>query len=254
MASSGFTPATPSVFNREIRQHADERTKRHKTMSCIQNCVSDVIFTRILAYETPKQAWDKLKEEFQGIDRIKQQQLLNLRRYFENLKMNEEETVKQNIIPRRLKGPNQHLIDRADQCSLCTGAKKSQQARGAPIRCLPRKNQTFLEHLCLQRKKDLERQAKVRCCKKNGSTLQALQKTWLVSNVLLVPEIDRNLLSIAQLQRKVYYVVFKGNECQISDPRRSKLMSVTMADKSFVVDWTNGPDSTYIASLDESKL
>ncbi|XP_052882094.1 uncharacterized protein LOC128290487 [Gossypium arboreum] len=63
----------------QIRQHADERTKRHKAMSCIQNCVSD----------------DKLKEEFQGTERTRQQQLLNLRRDFENLKMKEDETVKQ---------------------------------------------------------------------------------------------------------------------------------------------------------------
>ncbi|KAK5802499.1 uncharacterized protein LOC108455660 [Gossypium arboreum] len=134
MASSGFSPTAPPVFNGEgfhiwvvkmrtylqafdlwkvvntdvepaphqanptvaqIRQHANERTKRHKAMSCIQNCVSDVIFTRIMACETPKQAWDKLKEEFQGTERTRQQQLLNLRRDFENLNMKEEETVKQ---------------------------------------------------------------------------------------------------------------------------------------------------------------
>ncbi|XP_017622188.1 uncharacterized protein LOC108466376 [Gossypium arboreum] len=120
MASSGFSAVAPLVFNGEgfhiwvvkmrsylqafdlweavntdaepaplranpimaqIRQHADERTKRHKAMSCIQNCVSD--------------AWDKLKEEFQGTERTRQQQLLNLRRDFEILKMKEEETVKQ---------------------------------------------------------------------------------------------------------------------------------------------------------------
>ncbi|XP_040938116.1 uncharacterized protein [Gossypium hirsutum] len=40
----------------QIRQHTDERTKRHKAMSYIQNCVSDVIFTRIMDCETPKQA------------------------------------------------------------------------------------------------------------------------------------------------------------------------------------------------------
>ncbi|XP_052488066.1 uncharacterized protein LOC128041780 [Gossypium raimondii] len=136
MSSSSFSPAAPPVFNGEgfhiwlvkmktylqafdlwevvntdaepaplranptvaqIRQHADERTKRHKAMSCIQNCVSDVIFTRIMACETPKQAWDKLKEEFQGTERTRQQQLLNLRRDFENLKMKEEETVKQYV-------------------------------------------------------------------------------------------------------------------------------------------------------------
>ncbi|XP_017618144.1 uncharacterized protein LOC108462742 [Gossypium arboreum] len=134
MATSGFSPAAPPVFNGEgyhiwvvkmktylqafglwkvinsnvepaplranptvaqIRQHSDEKTKRHKAMSCIQNSVSDMIFTRIMACETLKQACDKLKEEFQGTERIKQQLLLNLRREFENLKMKEEKTIKQ---------------------------------------------------------------------------------------------------------------------------------------------------------------
>ncbi|XP_040938069.1 uncharacterized protein [Gossypium hirsutum] len=82
--------ANPTVA--QIRQHADERTKRYKAMSCIQNSVSNVIFTRIIACESPKQVWDKLNEEFQGTKKIRQQQLLNLRRDFENLKMKEEET------------------------------------------------------------------------------------------------------------------------------------------------------------------
>ncbi|XP_052483317.1 uncharacterized protein LOC128037716 [Gossypium raimondii] len=66
--------------------------------------------------------------------------------------------------------------------------------------------------------------------------------------------IKKSLLSIAQLLEKGYSVVFKGKECQIDDPNGSRLMSVTMADKSFVVDWTNDLNSSYIASSDESKL
>ncbi|KAA3472442.1 putative LRR receptor-like serine/threonine-protein kinase [Gossypium australe] len=50
------TPLRANPIVAQIRQHANERTKRHKAMSYIQNCVSDVIFTRILACETPKQA------------------------------------------------------------------------------------------------------------------------------------------------------------------------------------------------------
>ncbi|XP_040942089.1 uncharacterized protein [Gossypium hirsutum] len=61
--------------------------------------------------------------------------------------------------------------------------------------------------------------------------------TKLVTNVLFVSDIDRNLLSIAQLLEKGYSVVFKGKECLTSDPSGSKLVSVTMADKSFVADW-----------------
>ncbi|XP_016737988.1 uncharacterized protein [Gossypium hirsutum] len=79
----------------QIRQHFDDKAKRYKAMSCIQNSVSDLIFTRIMACETLKQAWDKIKEEFQGTEKIRQQQILNLKRDFENLKMNESEIVKQ---------------------------------------------------------------------------------------------------------------------------------------------------------------
>ncbi|KAG8497799.1 hypothetical protein CXB51_006652 [Gossypium anomalum] len=95
MASSSFSPAAPPVFNGEgyhiwvvkmrtylqafdlwevvnsdvepeplranptvaqMKQYSEEKSKKHKAMSCIQNCVSDVIFTRIMACETPKQA------------------------------------------------------------------------------------------------------------------------------------------------------------------------------------------------------
>ena len=41
-------------------------------MSCIQSVVSDTIFTKIMAYDTTKEAWDKLKEEFHGSDKTKQ--------------------------------------------------------------------------------------------------------------------------------------------------------------------------------------
>ncbi|KAA3458763.1 pleiotropic drug resistance protein 3-like [Gossypium australe] len=78
--------------------------------------------------------------------------------------------------------------------------------------------------------------------------------TKLISNVLLVPEIDKNLLSIAQLHKKRYSVVLKGKEYLISDPSGSKLMSVAMTNRSFVIDWTKGSISAYTTVLDESKL
>ena len=44
--------------------------------------------------ETPKQIWDKLKEEFEGSDRTKVAKLLTLKREFELMKMKENETIK----------------------------------------------------------------------------------------------------------------------------------------------------------------
>ncbi|KAG8479389.1 hypothetical protein CXB51_029761 [Gossypium anomalum] len=57
-----------------------------------------------------------------------------------------------------------------------------------------------------------------------------------------------------QLLEKGYTVVFKGNECQISDQKGFILMTVAMSDKSFIVDWNKGLDSAYAASIEESKL
>ena len=45
--------------------------------------------------ESPKEAWDKIKEEFQGSEKTRQMQVLNLRREFELLRMKETETVKE---------------------------------------------------------------------------------------------------------------------------------------------------------------
>nr|XP_012466448.1 unnamed protein product [Gossypium raimondii] len=379
--------ANPTVA--QIRQHADERTKRHKAMSCIQNSVSDVIFTRIMACETPKQAWDKLQEEFQGTERTRQQQLLNLRRDFENLKMKEEETVKQysarimavvnNIrllgehfnearivekdsrdltsIPltelinalyaqeqRRAsrleehqegafqaktntayKGKktwkNRHKLDAArsndqpcrhckrpghpeEKCwfnpdavcqhckkkchveRVCKSKGKPRQSHTQQVKAKARvakedsdqEEQVFavscsaaqqrvpsgwlLDSGCTNHMtpdaaifKSLDRSCRTKVRIGNGHFIQAEGKcdvliststgTKVISNVLLVPEIDRNLLSIAQLLEKGYSVMFKDNQCQISDPSGSKLMAVPMADKSFVVDWTKESDTAY---------
>ncbi|KAA3467395.1 golgin subfamily A member 3-like [Gossypium australe] len=45
-----------------------------------------------------------------------------------------------------------------------------------------------------------------------------------------------------------------SKECLISDPNRSKLMSVAMADRSIVADWNKRPVNAYTIVLDESKL
>ncbi|XP_017604832.1 uncharacterized protein LOC108451682 [Gossypium arboreum] len=78
-----------------MRQHAEESTKKYKALACLQSGVSDVIFTRIMACSTPKEAWERLREEFMGSDKTRQQQVINLKRDFENLKIKESKTIKQ---------------------------------------------------------------------------------------------------------------------------------------------------------------
>ncbi|XP_040939725.1 uncharacterized protein [Gossypium hirsutum] len=112
--------------------------------------------------------------------------------------------------------------------------------------------------------KTLDRSCKTKVKVGNGKIIKAEGKgevltctptgNKIISNVLLVPEIDRNFLSIAQLLEKGYSVVFKGNECQIAYPNESSLMSVTMTDKCFKVNWPSDSHSAFTASIEDSKL
>jgi len=79
----------------QIRNYNDEVIRRAKVKTCIHFAVSDVVFTRIMSCETAKEAWNTLQEAFQGNERTRQIQVLNLRREFEILRMKETETIKE---------------------------------------------------------------------------------------------------------------------------------------------------------------
>ncbi|KAA3460954.1 Retrovirus-related Pol polyprotein from transposon TNT 1-94 [Gossypium australe] len=82
----------------------------------------------------------------------------------------------------------------------------------------------------------------------NGKLIQAkgkvdvlintLSSTKVISDVLLVPEINHNLLSIGQHFKKNYNVVFKDSGCTMS----------------FVLDWNLANSRAYASSVDETKL
>ena len=55
----------------------------------------------------------------------------------------------------------------------------------------------------------------------------------IISYVLYVSEIDKNLLSVIQLLEKDYVVVFKDKTCEVFDSTDIKLMSIKMNGKSF---------------------
>lgn len=61
----------------------------------------------------------------------------------------------------------------------------------------------------------------------------------LISDVLYVPEIDQNLLSVAQLLENSYKVLFEDLHCQIKDPEGKEVCKVQMKDKRFVLDLMN---------------
>ncbi|KAA3488257.1 pleiotropic drug resistance protein 3-like [Gossypium australe] len=79
---------------------------------------------------------------------------------------------------------------------------------------------------------------------RNGDVLiKTASGTKLVTDVLLVLDIDQNLLSVGQLLEKNYSVIFKDNKWLILDLSRCELISTKLADRI-----------AYTSSLNETKL
>ncbi|XP_049397266.1 uncharacterized protein LOC125861399 [Solanum stenotomum] len=88
-------PLGPNPTIAQMKIYEDVKSRKPKALTCLHSALSDVIFTRIMACETPKEVWEKLKEEFNGSDRVKTVKLLTLKREFEMLRMKEGDTVKE---------------------------------------------------------------------------------------------------------------------------------------------------------------
>ncbi|KAH0678915.1 hypothetical protein KY284_020000 [Solanum tuberosum] len=84
-------PANPTLA--QIKPNNKDKAKKSKAKSLIQNVVADSVFYKIMACKTAKEAWDRLKEEYQGSDRTRQMQVLNLKKEFECLNMQDDETI-----------------------------------------------------------------------------------------------------------------------------------------------------------------
>ena len=71
----------------------ENRRKDNKALGIIQQGLSESIFPNISSAESSKKAWDTLETCYQGVTKVKNVKLQNLRRDFENLKMKDNETV-----------------------------------------------------------------------------------------------------------------------------------------------------------------
>ncbi|KAA8546877.1 hypothetical protein F0562_003306 [Nyssa sinensis] len=67
----------------------------------------------------------------------------------------------------------------------------------------------------------------------------------LIPDVLFVPDISQNLLSVGQMLKKEYSLQFKDNQCNIFDSSRAKLVCVKMRSKSFSINWKQAAEHAY---------
>ncbi|XP_060210913.1 uncharacterized protein LOC132637917 [Lycium barbarum] len=100
----------------EIKTHSEEKIKKCKAKIVIQNSVADSIFSKIIACKTSKKAWQKLEKEYQGSERGRKNQILNLKRDFQSLRMEDGETISNysdriSLIVNRIKLPSEDFKD-----------------------------------------------------------------------------------------------------------------------------------------------
>ncbi|KZV45740.1 hypothetical protein F511_41796 [Dorcoceras hygrometricum] len=78
-------PNNPTMA--QIRAHKEKKTKKSKARACL--------FARILSLKSAKDIWDYLKIEYEGDERNKGMQVLNLIREFELQRIKDSETIKE---------------------------------------------------------------------------------------------------------------------------------------------------------------
>ncbi|XP_077237158.1 uncharacterized protein LOC143878809 [Tasmannia lanceolata] len=79
----------------QMEQNRDNKKKDAKALFFIQQSVSEAIFPRIIGATTAKEAWDLLKNEFSGNEKVKTIKLQSLRRDLENLHMKDAQSLKE---------------------------------------------------------------------------------------------------------------------------------------------------------------
>ena len=164
-------PENPTVA--QIKSQKEQKMKRSKAKACLFAAVSPMVFTRIMSLKSAKEIWNYLKTEYEGDERIRGMQVLNLIKEFELQRMEESETVKEysdrllsiankvrllgsvlkdsRIVekllvtiterfeynnPREHKGPIKNFSCRALKCFTSTGTKKSHETRWSNRRSL----------------------------------------------------------------------------------------------------------------------
>jgi len=71
---------------------------------------------------------------------------------------------------------------------------------------------------------------------KRTVAIESCQGTKLIYDVLYVPEIDQNLLSVGQLLEKGFKLNFEDNQCSIKDANNKEIFSIKMSGRSFTLD------------------
>ena len=80
-----------------MKNHKEKKTKKAKAKGCLFSAISPLILTRSMQLESAVEIWEHLGEEYQGNERVRNMQVMNLIREFEMVRMKESQTIKDYI-------------------------------------------------------------------------------------------------------------------------------------------------------------
>ncbi|XP_074352344.1 uncharacterized protein LOC141691507 [Apium graveolens] len=129
-------PQNPTAA--QITKRDEEVAREAKALSCLHSAVSEEIFRTIMGCDTPKEAWTKIKEEFEGNQQTKLMQILNVKREFEMMRMKNNEGVKKY---------GSRLMSIVNQIKLLGGDFSSQRVVDKLLVTLPGRYETKISSL-----------------------------------------------------------------------------------------------------------
>ncbi|RDX60425.1 hypothetical protein CR513_61430, partial [Mucuna pruriens] len=83
---------------------------------------------------------------------------------------------------------------------------------------------------------------------KDTVAIESISDTKLIKDVLFVPNINQNLLSVGQLIQKGFKVIFESDQCLIKDANDNKVFKVKMKGKNFMLDPIKEEQTTFSAT------
>ncbi|XP_047260814.1 uncharacterized protein LOC124894104 [Capsicum annuum] len=90
-----ITPLPENPMVAQIKTHKERKTRKSQALACLFTAVSSKSFTRIMSLKSAKEVWNYLNTEYEGDERIRGMQVLNLVREFELQKIKKSETIKE---------------------------------------------------------------------------------------------------------------------------------------------------------------
>ena len=89
---------------------------------------------------------------------------------------------------------------------------------------------------------------------KDSVAVQTKENTKYIHDVLSIPCLTQNLLSVAQMLQNGYSLSFKDKCCYIYDPYDELIAKLPMIDKSFPLNWNSVCENVNYVKVDESWL